>query len=72
MIENKSLCGLIEQDYHESSTGRGGVLCSIARHSDARLLEIAEGTPVDLVRTTYDMSNEIISIRVRLRAVQFK
>lgn len=75
MIENKSLYDMIEQDYHEKvRMAEEEFYASIARRSDARLLEIAEGAPVlDLVRTTYDMSNDVIEYtRSVARADQFK
>ena len=75
MIENKSLYDMIEQDFHEKvRVAEEEFYASIARHSDARLLEIAEGAPVlDLIRTTYDMNNEVIEYtRSVARADQFK
>ena len=46
----------------------------MARSSDAHLLDISEGAPVlDLVRTTYNTSNEIIEYTLSVaRADQFK
>ena len=66
---------MIEQDFHEKvRVAEEEFYASIARHSDARLLEIAEGAPVlDLIRTTYDMNNEVIEYtRSVARADQFK
>ena len=75
MIENKSLYDMIEQDFHEKvRVAEEEFYASIARHSDARLLEITEGAPVlDLICTTYDMNNEVIEYtRSVARADQFK
>ncbi|MDO4596165.1 MAG: GntR family transcriptional regulator [Coriobacteriaceae bacterium] len=75
MLEVKSLYDVIEQDFHEDiHVAEEEFFASIARPADARILEIAEGSPVlDLIRTTYDSGNEIIEYTLSVaRADQFK
>lgn len=75
MVEHKPLYDVIEQDFHEEiRVAEEEFFASIARPSDAHLLEIAEGAPVlDLIRTTYNASNEIVEYTLSVaRADQFK
>lgn len=75
MLEHKPLYDLIEQDFRQKiRVAEEEFFASIARPADARLLEISEGAPVlDLVRTTYNESNEIVEYTLSVaRADQFK
>lgn len=75
MIEHKSLYEVMEKDFHEViRVAEEEFFASIARPADARLLDIPEGSPVlDLVRTTYDLGNEIVEYTLSVaRADQFK
>ena len=75
LLERKPLYDIIEKDFHEEiSVAEEEFYASIARPADAHLLDIGEGAPVlELVRTTYDMRNEIIEYTLSVaRADQFK
>ena len=75
MLEKKPLYDVIEQDFREKiRVAEEEFFASIARPADARLLDITEGAPVlDLVRTTYNVSNEIVEYTLSVaRADQFK
>lgn len=75
MLEHESLYHVIEQYFHEKiRVAEEEFFASIARPADAHLLDISEGAPVlDLVRTTYNMGNEIIEYTLSVaRADQFK
>ena len=75
MLEHRALYDVIEQDYHEKiRVAEEEFFASIARPADAHLLDIGEGSPVlDLVRTTYDVGNEIVEYTLSVaRADQFK
>ena len=75
MLEHESLYHVIEQDFHEKiRVAEEEFFASIARPADAHLLDISEGSPVlDLVRTTYNSSNEIVEYTLSVaRADQFK
>lgn len=75
LLDSKPLYEIIEQDYHETiKVAEEEFFASIARPGDAHLLGIAEGAPVlDLVRTTYNVSNEIVEYTLSVaRADQFK
>ncbi len=75
MLEHKALYKIIEEDFHDKiRVAEEEFFASIARPADAHLLGIAENAPVlDLVRTTYDMSNEIVEYTLSVaRADQFK
>lgn len=75
LLESKPLYEIIEQDYRETiKVAEEEFYASIARPSDAHLLGIGEGAPVlDLVRTTYNVSNEIVEYTLSVaRADQFK
>ena len=75
MLEHESLYHVIEQCFHEKiRVAEEEFFASIARPADAHLLDISEGAPVlDLVRTTYNMGNEIIEYTLSVaRADQFK
>ena len=75
MLEHASLYTVIEQVFHEKiRVAEEEFFASIARPADAHLLGIGEGAPVlDLVRTTYDVGNEIIEYTLTVaRADQFK
>ena len=66
---------IIEGVYHEKiKVAEEEFFASIARIADAHLLDINEGAPVlDLVRTTYNASNEIVEYTLSVaRADQFK
>ena len=66
---------IIEHDYQEEiRVAEEEFFASIARPADAHLLDIGEGAPVlDLVRTTYNMRNEIVEYTLSVaRADQFK
>lgn len=74
-LEQKSLYEIMEKDYHEKiKVAEEEFFASIARATDAHLLGIQEGAPVlDLVRTTYNTSNEIVEYTLSVaRADQFK
>ena len=75
MLEHESLYHVIEQYFHEKiRVAEEEFFASIARPADAHLLDISEGAPVlDLVRTTYNIGNEIIEYTLSVaRADQFK
>lgn len=75
MLEQMSLYDVIEQVYREKiRVAEEEFFASIARPADAHLLDISEGSPVlDLVRTTYNASNEIVEYTLSVaRADQFK
>lgn len=75
ILESKPLYQVIEGDYHETiRVAEEEFYASIARPTDAHLLDIAEGAPVlDLVRTTYNTGNEIVEYTLSVaRADQFK
>lgn len=75
MLEDRSLYELIEQRFGEKvRLAEEEFFASVARSSDARLLDISEGDPVlDLVRTTYSLTNEILEYTLSVaRADQFK
>lgn len=75
LLESKSLYEIIENDYHQKiRVAEEEIFASIARPADARLLDIAENSPVlDLVRTTFNVSNEIVEYTLSVaRADQFK
>ena len=75
MLEGHSLYGVIERTYGEKiRTAEEEFFASVARLSDARVLDIDEGDPVlDLVRTTYNTHNEIVEYTLSVaRADQFK
>ena len=66
---------MIEQDFQQKiRVAEEEFYASIARPTDAHLLEIVEGSPVlDLVRTTYNESNEVVEYTLSVaRADQFK
>lgn len=75
LLEQKPLYEIIEHDYQEEiRVAEEEFFASIARPADAHLLDIGEGAPVlDLVRTTYNMRNEIVEYTLSVaRADQFK
>lgn len=75
MLERASLYTVIEQVFHEKiRVAEEEFFASIARSADAHLLDINEGAPVlDLIRTTYNASNEIVEYTLSVaRADQFK
>lgn len=75
LLDSMPLYEIIETVYHEKiRLAEEEFFASVARSSDAHLLDIAEGDPVlDLVRTTYNTSNEIIEYTLSVaRADQFK
>lgn len=75
MLEQKPLYDIIEQDFHEKiNVAEEEFFASIARPADAHMLDISEGAPVlDLVRTTYNVHNEIVEYTLSVaRADQFK
>ena len=75
MLDHKSLYTVMEEDFHEViRVAEEEFYASIARPADAQLLDIPEGSPVlDLVRTTYNINNEIIEYTLSVaRADQFK
>lgn len=75
LLENRSLYDVIEKVYHEKiKVAEEEFFASVARPADALLLDVPEDSPVlDLVRTTYSMTNEIIEYtRSVARADQFK
>lgn len=75
MLENKALYDIVEQDFREKiGVAEEEFFASIARPADAHLLDISEGAPVlDLIRTTYNTSNEIVEYTLSVaRADQFK
>lgn len=75
MLEQKPLYDIIEQDFREKiNVAEEEFFASIARPSDAHMLDISEGAPVlDLVRTTYNVHNEIVEYTLSVaRADQFK
>ena len=75
LLDSMPLYEIVENVYHEKiRVAEEEFFASIARPADAHLLGIGEGAPVlDLVRTTYDMGNEIIEYTLSVaRADQFK
>ena len=75
MLEQEPLYDIIEQDFHEKiNVAEEEFFASIARPADAHMLDISEGAPVlDLVRTTYNVHNEIVEYTLSVaRADQFK
>lgn len=75
MLEQKPLYDIIEQDFREKiNVAEEEFFASIARPADAHMLDISEGAPVlDLVRTTYNVHNEIVEYTLSVaRADQFK
>lgn len=75
MLEQKPLYDIIEQDFYEKiNVAEEEFFASIARPADAHMLDISEGAPVlDLVRTTYNVHNEIVEYTLSVaRADQFK
>ena len=65
----------VEQDFQQKiRVAEEEFYASIARPTDAHLLGIVEGSPVlDLVRTTYNESNEVVEYTLSVaRADQFK
>lgn len=75
MLDGHSLYDVIEMTYGEQvRVAEEEFFASVARLSDARLLDIDEGDPVlDLVRTTFNMQNEVIEYTLSVaRADQFK
>lgn len=75
MLDGHSLYSVIGRTYGEKvRVAEEEFFASVARPADARLLDINEGDPVlDLVRTTYNTSNEIVEYTLSVaRADQFK
>ena len=75
MVEGHSLYHVIEGTFGERvRVAEEEFFASVARLSDARLLDIGEGDPVlDLVRVTYNTQNEVIEYTLSVaRADQFK
>lgn len=75
LLDSMPLYEIVETVYHEKiRLAEEEFFASVARSADAHLLGIAEGDPVlDLVRTTYNTSNEIIEYTLSVaRADQFK
>lgn len=75
MLDGHSLYGVIERTYGEKiRVAEEEFFASVARLTDARVLDINEGDPVlDLVRTTYNVHNEIVEYTLSVaRADQFK
>ena len=75
LLESMPLYDIVEKVYNEKiRVAEEEFFASVARPSDAHLLDIAENAPVlDLVRTTYNTSNEIIEYTLSVaRADQFK
>ena len=75
LLERKPLYDVIEQDFQQKiRVAEEEFYASIARPTDAHLLGIVEGSPVlDLVRTTYNESNEVVEYTLSVaRADQFK
>ena len=75
LLDSMPLYEIMENVYNEKiRVAEEEFFASVARPSDAHLLDIAENAPVlDLVRTTYNMSNEIIEYTLSVaRADQFK
>lgn len=75
MLEHHALYHVFENEYGvKIRAAEEEFYASIARPVDAHILDISEGAPVlDLVRTTYDLSNEIIEYTLSVaRADQFK
>lgn len=75
LLTQRSLYDIIENEYREKiSVAEEEFFASIARSADAHLLDISEGSPVlDLVRTTYNVYNEIVEYTLSVaRADQFK
>lgn len=74
-LDSMPLYDVMEKLYHEKiRVAEEEFFASVARPADAHLLDIPENAPVlDLVRTTYNMSNEIIEYTLSVaRADQFK
>lgn len=74
-LESMPLYDVIEKEFGEKiAQAEEEFFASIARPADAHLLGISEGAPVlDLVRTTYNISNEVVEYTLSVaRADQFK
>lgn len=74
-LETMPLYDIIEKEFREKiAQAEEEFFASIARPADAHLLGISEGAPVlDLVRTTYNISNEVVEYTLSVaRADQFK
>lgn len=75
LLSQKPLYDVFHKDYSETiRLANEEFFASIARSKDAKLLEVMEGSPVlNLVRTTYDMENEVIEFTLSVaRADQFR
>lgn len=75
LLESMPLYNIIEQVYSEKIRfAEEEFYASVARPSDAHILDIAESAPVlDLERVTYNTSNEVIEYTLSVaRADQFK
>ncbi len=75
LLDTMPLYDIVESVYHEKiRVAEEEFFASVARPSEAHLLDISENAPVlDLVRTTYNASNEIIEYTHSVaRADQFK
>ena len=75
MLEEASLYDIIENTYSQKIHVAEEDFCaSVAKASDARLLDIAEGDPVlNLVRTTFNTENEVVEYTLSVaRGDQFK
>lgn len=75
LLEREPLYEIIEREYHEEiRVAEEEFFASIARPADAHLLGIGENAPVlDLVRTTYNVSNEVVEYTLSVaRGDQFK
>lgn len=75
MLEGHSLYDVIENSYGQKvRVAEEDFYASVARASDARLLDIEEGDPVlNLVRTTFNEGNEVVEYTLSVaRGDQFK
>ena len=75
LLDSMPLYEIIESVYHEKiRVAEEEFYASVARPAEAHLLDIPENAPVlDLARTTYNTSNEIIEYTLSVaRADQFK
>ena len=75
LLDSMPLYEIVENVYHEKiRVAEEEFFASVARPSEAHLLDIPENAPVlELARTTYNIANEIIEYTLSVaRADQFK
>lgn len=74
LLEQKPLYDIFLEDYQQKiKVANEEFFASIAKNTDAKLLEIVEGAPVlNLIRSTYNLENEVIEFTLSVaRGDQF-